>query len=232
LKGWFFYAWYRFLDLIGLGDPLRGKRQPGPDAPYFDIENFKNFAGTFLPGEDVVVTEKLHGSQAKFIFHKDKMYVGSRNLWKAPDSPCIWRKALRDNPWIEPWCREHEGHTLYGEVFPTQKFKDGSAFHYGIPEGKAGFRVFDILKPNREWCCWEEVCTDHDIPRQNWVPVLHIGGFNETEVKNLVDGKTKMLGASHIREGVVIKSEYEGERVHGLGRKHLKLVSSEYYEKS
>ena len=48
----------------------------------------------------------------------------------------------------------------------------------------------------------------------------------------MVDGKTYMPGADHIREGIVIKSVYECDRVHGLGRKQLKLVSNDYLEKS
>ena len=230
LRGWMFYLWYRFLDLIGFGDPLRGK-QAGPDIPYYDVEAYKNFVGTFQPGEEVVVSEKLHGSNARYIFLKEKMHAGSRQLWKAADSPCVWRWALRDNPWIEDWCRAHEGYALYGEVFPTQKFEDGSRFHYGVPEGKAGFAVFDILKPNREWANWEE-SLELNAGHLLWVPWYYFGPFDEAEIKKMVDGKTYMPGADHIREGIVIKSVYECDSVHGLGRKQLKLVSNDYLEKS
>jgi len=152
LKGW----WYWFLDLIGLrpNGNVGGRNEYGPKLgrPVYDIEALKNYRGVMVPGEPVVVTEKIHGSNARFVFEDGKMFVGSRQLWKNPAANCVWRDALDNNPSIEAWCRDHPGYTLYGEVVPTQK-----GFSYGCSEGKARFFLFDILRPDGEWEPWTTV---------------------------------------------------------------------------
>jgi hypothetical protein len=53
--------------------------------------------------------------------------------------------------------------------------------------------------------------------------------FDVEEVKALVDGKTTVTGANHIREGIVVSTATERyER--GLGRVQLKLKSNAFLE--
>lgn len=229
-KGWVYWVWYRVLNSLGFDTPLRGVNERGPKTgkPYYDIENFKNHKSVFELGEPVVVTEKLHGCQGKYVFQDGKMYVGSRNFWKSTKSKCIWRKCLEQNPWIEAWCRAHEGYTLYGEVIPCQ----GEKFMYGYKQGEVGFRVFDILAPNHTWT--DQSVLEYDIlgtsyPNLNWVPTLYTGPYDEERIRALVDGKSTL--GSGIREGIVIKPATE-RHVRGLGRAILKLVSNQYLEKS
>lgn len=224
---------------------LRGERREGGiSLPTYDVDNFKKYQNTFQAGEQVIVTEKIHGSNARYCYKpglfgmEGKMYAGSRNLWKAPGSTCAWRRALNHNAWIEKWCREHPGYALFGEITPTQK-----GFDYGSKEGKSGevpyikFFVFDVRKPDGKWAERNELDGLFNAPGiALWfgevsVPFLYAGPFDLKEIQTLVDGKTTVPGANHIREGIVIKSVPERTVSH-LGRAQLKLVSNAYLEKS
>lgn len=225
LKGWLYWIWYRVLNSLGFDTPLRGTNEKGPkhDKPYYDIENYKNHVSAFEPGEEVWVSEKLHGCQGKYVYQDGHMYAGSRRMWKSTKSKCIWRKALECNPWIEEWCRNNEGYTLYGELVPCQ----GDAFTYGVPQGKVSFYPFDILTPEHEWIDWYKL---PDIRPDWWVPVLYQGPFDEVKIKELVVGKST-LDNKTIREGVVVKPVKE-KHVRGLGRLVLKIISLEYLSNS
>lgn len=216
LRGWIYYL----LHLVGidLNGPVGGSNEKGPKnpPPVYDVEALKNFRDAFKEGENVLVTEKIHGSNARYLYKDGKMYAGSRKLWKSAKSGCIWRRALEQHPWIEEWCKTHEGQTLFGEVVPTQ-----ASFDYGCKDGAVQFFAFDIYTENEQWLFPGVVGT---------VPVLYGGPYNAEEIKKLVDGKTTVPGANHIREGVVVRPVPE-QSVTGLGRLHLKLVSNAYLEK-
>lgn len=215
LRGWFYFLLHK----IGFRN-----RQFNEDiafnVPDFDVENFKNFKDAIQLGDDVIVTEKIHGSQAKFVFVDGKMYAGSRNFWKAPKSPCAWRKALVQNPWIEKFCREHEGCILYGEVVPTQK-----GFNYGCENGEVKVFVFDIRHANGDYVGKKFALTNPDL---NTVPVLYHGMYYY-DVLQLADGESTV--GSHVREGAVITVTDPTRWQRGLGRIQLKIVSNAFLEK-
>lgn len=162
---------------------LRGERREGGiQLPTYDVEAFKKWTKTFEPGEMVRVTEKIHGSNGRFIFKKnlfglDKFYVGSRNLWKAPGSTCAWRRAAADNPWIEKWCRLNPGFGLYGEITPTQK---GYDYNSGT---KVRFFVFDVLRPDGKWAELPEYDFNFKTDAVISAPVLYQGPWNEEAIK-------------------------------------------------
>lgn len=194
--------------------------------PTYDVEAFKNYAGTFVDGETVVVTEKIHGSNARFIYLEGTMYAGSRNQWKAPGSG-TWHKALVDNPWIEAWCREHEGYALYGEVTPTQK---GFTYNSG---DKVRFFAFDVYTPEKKWQDFDDFNNSVAIGQQTEaisVPILYYGPYDKEKILKLVDGPSFIRLAGHIREGIVIKTVKERTQ-RGLGRAQLKIVSNAFLEK-
>jgi hypothetical protein len=225
LKGWLHYIWHRVWRRGNLNAGFR--QEMSLNIPVYDVDALKNYGDAFQDGEVCFWTEKIHGSNARYIFFNGIMYAGSRTLWKAPNSPCIWRKVLKVNPWIEQWCRAHEGYTLYGEVVPTQK-----GFDYGCKQGEVKFFLFDILSPERKFLSYEEdrYGVGSDISYYNRVPLLRVGPYHATVNDSLVAGKTLVRGAEHIREGVVIKPLTE-RHVHGLGRLSLKCVSNEFLAK-
>lgn len=228
LKGWF----YLILHKLGIrvnGATSGYDREKGITVPVYDVEAFKNHVDAFTPGEMVEVTEKIHGSNARYCYLRGKMYVGSRTLWKSEKSKCVWRKALEQNEWIYNWCKDHEGHVLYGEVTPTQKSKNYT-YNYGGEDGEVKFFVFDILKPDRTWASLGEYADLDPNYEINFVPGLYSGPFDLDAIKKFVDGNSTVPGAKHIREGVVIRP-YVGRHVVGLGRLQLKIVSNVFLDK-
>lgn len=220
LRGWMWFI-LRFFG-IELNGQLGGLQEKAPRnaPPVYDVEALKNHANTFIPGEEVVVTEKIHGSSGRYLYQDGKMYVGSRKLWKSPKSSCIWRRVLEQNPWIIAWCSNHEGYTLYGEVTPTQ-----TGYRYGCAEGEVRFFPFDILSPDGRWLNWQE---QYDIAPTTWVPTLYIGGFDLGSIKNLADGPSRV--GAHAREGIVIRPVINRD-IRGIGRLQLKLISNVFLEK-
>lgn len=219
LKGWFFFLLHK-LGFRSAGRQLN--EEVSFDLPIYDVDAYKKHTRAFQPGEPVVVTEKIHGSNARYVFLDGKMYAGSHNFWKALTSNCVWRKALAQNPWIEEWCRAHEGYALYGEVTPTQK-----GFDYGCDKGQVKFFVFDIRTPDGKWLDW---IPSFMLPQLNIVPVLYTGPFDLEKIKTVVDGPSLVDDAKHIREGAVVKPA-KGRHVPGLGRLILKIVSNAFLDK-
>ena len=223
LKGWALWTLHK----LGLRKQY-GSVDTGLEVPIYDVDAYKNFQNAFEPGELVVVTEKVHGSNARYVYLDGTMYAGSHRQWKHEKSGCVFRKVLEQQPWIEEWCRAHEGSTLYGEVVPTQK-----DFNYGCTGDQKKFLVFDIRRSDGTW---EKPWGPNDrkyfgvIDDMVTVPVLYAGQFDMEAIKKLVDGQSMVEGAKHIREGVIINAAEE-RHVRGLGRLQLKIVSNAYLEK-
>jgi hypothetical protein len=225
LRGWFWYILHR----LGIYWPNRSVsgegNEDGVDMPVYDVDALKNYKNAFEPGEIVEITEKIHGSNARFVFRDEHMFAGSRTQWKAVTANCIWRKVLQAQPWIEEWCRAHPGYGLYGEVTPTQ----GDKFQYGSKEPQ--LFSFDIRMPEGKWMDAEIRALDADLyVNRNWVPVLYTGPFDWEVIKTFVDGQTAVPGAKGIREGIVIRP-FKERHVRGLGRLILKVVSNSFLDK-
>jgi RNA ligase (TIGR02306 family) len=61
-----------------------GEVAKGPDVYTikYDVDAFRKYHHLFVEGEQVWVTEKIHGCSARYVYHNDQMYCGSRNEWK------------------------------------------------------------------------------------------------------------------------------------------------------
>lgn len=62
-----------------------GEVEKAPDVYHvkYDLEAGRRYAQLlFAPGEPVLVTEKIHGANARYVFHAGRMYCGSRTEWK------------------------------------------------------------------------------------------------------------------------------------------------------
>lgn len=221
VKGWFWFLLHKF-KITKREDVTKIQ---GPHVPVYDLDGFKNYPNTFEDGEIILVTEKIHGSSARYMYFDGELYVGSRNHWVDPNGGLYPALALKDNPWIRTWCEAHEGFSLYGEVTPTQK-----GYSYSLFGGFRRFWVFDIRDAECNWIDkdseeWLTIPVTADL-----APMLYQGPYDEAIIKKLVDGKTVSAGQSHIREGIVIEP-VKVRYTKGLGRVKLKLVSNAFLEK-
>lgn len=198
---------------------------PSGFRPNYDVESFHRYGHLFEKNENVWVTEKIHGASARFCFADGKLFCGSRNSWKLDSESNIWWKVARKYPAIERFLQTHPQCTLYGEVYgAVQDLK------YGHQNGHVSFAGFDILL-NDHWMNAEDaykLAQDNLIP---WVPVISQNAiFAEEGLKAWAEGSSLIAGASHLREGIVIKPLIE--RTHPeIGRVQLKIVSNSYLER-
>jgi hypothetical protein len=228
LKGWFFWTLYK----LGFKSARRNMNMAMTfNVPSFDVENFKNFKNTIRDGEEVIVTEKIHGSQARYVYKEGVQYAASRNYWKAPNSPCVWRKALDQNPWIGEWCRSNEGSVLYGEVVPTQK-----GYLYGCKPGEVKFFPFDGRNAADDMNYFPKAEFLHGLTSEYGdrgcirVPILAEGAYHVDAVKGAVDGISAVDGKTQ-REGIVITVKDPNRVARGIGRVQLKWKSNAFLEK-
>jgi tRNA-binding EMAP/Myf-like protein len=236
LRGWYKFLLFNVLRLLGSKRSsfpyCQQEKGPLLDLPKYDVENFYRYADVFEEGELVVATEKLDGSNARFIFHDGRMYCGSHAQWKKEgENP--WWNALKQNPWIGTFCQTHPEYALYGEIYggSIRKTKNTAPYPYGMREKAIGFKAFDVRFMGRwlDFHTARSLVSDADLDLY-WVPVIWYGKFHKDTIMALSEGPSRLYPAHKLREGVVIRPERE--RFHrGLGRVQLKLKSKEYLMK-
>lgn len=195
---------------------------------YTDIEDGRLLYGRMLPGEEVVVSEKLHGINCRVGVANGVRHAGSRTARRVKPADGNLEADTYWRPWaipgverlIDSLARDHKVVILSGEVFG----RGIQSLDYGSTKAK-GFRAFDIYVDGNylDYDAFAKACDEFGVQR---VPVLWRGPFDLAKVKELAEGKTTM-GADHIREGVVVRAAVE-RRDPALGRVVLKVISSEY----
>lgn len=194
------------------------ERDPG-FLPVYDIESVRKWGRQVLTeGEEVVLTEKIHGANARYAFHDGQFWAASRTIYKKEESGGLWWEAAIRSGLPEKLARV-PGYAVYGEVFgQVQDLKYGQS---GV-----AFRAFDVYNIEaKRWLAYEgftDFCWYHDI---SMVPLLYRGPWSE-ELYALAEGKSTLY-EGHCREGWVLKPVVERyER--SLGRVILKLAGQDY----
>jgi len=195
---------------------------------YTDIENLRNFPDVITAGEEVVVSEKIHGTNARIGWVEGTLLAGSHGLQRKRPEP----EAMATNTYWFPATLEPVGSLLdeirqrgpvailYGEIYGSRV----QSLHYGKRDG-LGFAVFDILVGEHylDYDDFAALCERHGVAT---VPILERGPFSLAHVAELSRGKTT-LPDQHIREGVVVrpvKERFDPQ----VGRAILKYLSDDY----
>lgn len=216
---------------------------------YTSIENFGNFPDWFQEGEEVVFTEKIHGSNSRLGKVKNEEGVfdyiagsnrtvrkkegegGTRSFYWFPLSEDIedWTEiATGVKGLLDYLCNDEKNIQIFGEIF-------GSGVQdmaYGLPDGKKTFRAFDITVDG-EYLDFEvknELFERFNIPQ---VPILYKGPFSKEILKEYTTGETTLCGKKQAgpfkgREGVVIVPIVERKMVKTQKRIILKSISVDY----
>jgi len=231
------------------------KRDKPKENQYFHkyggIDNFKWYPDLFAEGEEVSITEKIHGSNIRFGLVP---YVAN-NLWRK------LLKKLRLTPqfeWVygsnnvqlqQRWgYKGFYGEDVYGKVLAKynakEKVKPGEIWYgelygdgiqkgytYGCTNGEHKLVVFDLKYQTGTDSKFEDADKFFEIAKERGFetcPELSRGPFNKDLAKVLTSGDSVMVPSQKVREGVVIKSLKESDSV--IGRKVLKLISEKYLE--
>ncbi len=199
--------------------------QPPQERPSYDVESFQRYADAFEDGEEVVVTEKVHGTSGRYTFQAGRIWCGTRTDWRVEVPGSVWWRAMRQIPEIEEMLRSNPSWTLYGEVYgAVQDLK------YGAQKGEIRFAGFDLF--DSEGGAWlpaddaRAVALRHGIP---WVPLLFRGPLDKSAVLGFAEGPS-LLGPN-VREGCVVLPLRE-RRHPEIGRIQLKIVGNGYLERA
>lgn len=215
----------------------------------YDVEPIEKYKDLMVDGEEVIIQEKLHGTQTRWCFVKNdpnpeafgedkNIYISSKGqgnkglFFKNNESNlnAYYVKAFLDNKVEEKvknskYYQEYDELTIYSETIGMQDLK------YGLKNGQISNAVFDVFvgKPhqgrylNYNEC--QKFCKEVGL---DYVPVLYIGPYSYDKVKELTDGKTTYgTDSNQIREGVVVKplnERWDNE----IGRVMVKSVSIDY----
>lgn len=180
---------------------------------------------TVFEGKNVVISEKTHGSNSRYVYRDNQFWVGSHNNVKDPACSNIWTRAAQEQG-LEEICKKHSGWILFGEVYgPVQK-----GYDYGkkVPT----FVLFDILDVDLEcgptWLSWDHVLRFSRETGVPVVPTLYRGPWVSLEhAASFADGPTVLGDGRHNREGCVVKCDPE-DFDSCLGRVILKVVGESY----
>ena len=210
----------------------------------FDIENIKKYPDTLQDGEQVVVTEKLHGTWVCFAFHEQvgRFFATSKGMsakglifadTEKNRTKTIYTKLLEHHreamtKWYEQMKQKYDTPNIYllGEIFG----RGVQDLHYA--ELNPRLRVFDVFigkgtAENRkgyflDWDDYEASVKDHF----NMVPLIFEGAYDKAQLSKWTGGKS-LLDDKQVKEGCVVKPKKERYDIE-LGRVQLKSVSDDY----
>ena len=203
---------------------------PTIPVPVYDVQSFYDYPDLLVPGETVIVTEKIHGTNARYVYHDGQFYVGSHKTWKKENGASIYWRILRQTPGLEGFLTDHPDTVLFGEIFG-----DVQDLTYGRRKGSGDvdIRFFDVMSPEG---MYEDMYSmdepiHHAFVEEGLkpVPILARVPYSEQTLKEMSVGKS-FLAPEQIREGIVIRPEQPRTDKH-IGRVVLKIVSNEYLER-
>lgn len=239
------------------GGPTKGakkasKNQINPNfRKYTDIENIKWYTNVFQEGEMVYISEKLHGTSARYgyvprhyegflapvksavmgflakagIVKPYQFVYGSRNCQLHTGSNSSWYKEDVYSKILQQENiqeRLQPGECVYGEIVGHSIQKN---YTYGCKEGEHKFYVYDVMVDGKwlDYPAFTRWCSNRGFEP---VPRLYVGPWSQEVHLAHRDGDST-IGGQKIREGVVVKSVVDSDSI--CGRKVLKSISDAYY---
>ena len=199
--------------------------------PYTEIENLRSYATIFQEGEEVVATEKIHGTNCRvgyvLNYGRDLQWMaGSKSVRRRePES----KEANRywfplTLPGVEALLQSLADQgipaaVLYGEVFGPGI----QSYQYG--QTGLAFRAFDLLAGDHylNHDDFLRLCHEHQVAV---APEIYRGPYSLATIKKLSDGAS-LTGGDHGREGVVVKPTVERSDP-TIGRVILKYIGDTY----
>lgn len=201
------------------GKFLSSGAEPDPGfLPVYDVESARKYRNVLLDGEEVVITEKIHGANARFAYHNGRLWVASRNQFKKLDEADLWWSlAIKYD--LEAKLANYPGIAIYGEAYgQVQDLK------YGLDEHR--LVLFDALNIlTRRWYDYDDMWALADDLQVPTAPLLYRGPWRADdwpEHKARAEGLSVLGNEVCVREGWVLRPVKERQD-HRLGRVQMKL---------
>ena len=205
-----------------VGGDGEGERDPSI-MPVYDVESARKWCKVLHEGEEIVITEKIHGANARFVKSDGRLWVGSRNLYKRPDGLSMWSVVAQQLN-LDERLSGHTNIAVYGEVYgQVQDLKYGKSGHHLV--------LFDALDVRtRKWLDYDAFLALADSLQLPAVPELYRGPWSSErrdELFALAEGPTVLGGGANVREGWVLRPTVERSDPR-LGRVQMKLHGQGY----
>jgi len=213
----------------------------------YDFDRWEQNTELFEPSEQVVASEKLHGtmmailyvpglnhpemfgSNGEIIVHSKGLGASGLAFQNVPaNDGNLYVRTLRhllDNGLedkLQTMSQEYGGKSIavIGEIFG----KGVQDLAYGLDRPE--FRMFDVRVGDKYLTQIKlRIECVHNLGI-DLVPTVYEGPFDIAELEAVRDGRT-MLGGTNIREGIVVRSATEARHeIHG--RKICKIISPDY----
>lgn len=211
---------------IKASEALRGRRAP---IRHHDCDHFGLMKHYLEERGEVVVTEKVHGTQIMAFFStQGEFAVSSKGVWQRgfvieeSEDNIYWQAAKNVD------LKHKMGHVahvyanspdeyvdvqVFGEVIPAQK-----GYDYGQKE--VTMRIFDVRVKGKSLPIHGAHFTDL------WVPKLYQGPYDEEAIRTMAKGMEMVSGRGlHIREGCVVRPR----NITGMNI-FLKVINPKYKE--
>lgn len=197
------------------------ERDPGFIPKYTGLENYRRYSRVLQDGEPVVITEKLHGCNARFLWDSkaERLWVGSHGCIKKEDPNNLWWKVAAKFNLAEK-LRKVPDKVFYGEIYgQVQDLK------YDAKANEHFLRFFDVFdNQTGRYLDYDKAIEAIKTAELEPVPVLFRGPWSK-DLLALAEGKSTL--AQNVREGFVVRPEKE-RYSNDLGRVILKMVGEGY----
>lgn len=233
---------------MGAGNKGRKKLAHPDFMSYNGLGNIKWFPTLFQDGDEVVIQEKVHGTNARAallpfrantLFKKiqkwfgfapevEKLYGSNRvDITNASTYSGYYGIDIYGATFekLDVFSKLKLGETVFGEIIGPKVQKN---YEYGLKEHK--FLLFDVkvMQPDGKqiWLTPDEVEAFAKERGLEMVPILYKGPFNKELTYSMTKGPSVFHPGTLVREGVAIKAKTdyskEGNKV------ALKWVSEDY----
>jgi RNA ligase (TIGR02306 family) len=244
-------------DFQANGPRVKKERNKKHENPYFHeyngLESVKWYPDLFEEGQEVVYTEKIHGTNGrcgllprvpKTLIEKVLSFFKLLPKYQFTyGSNCVQLQSKKYTGWYEEnvyarMVKEYDlenkikpNETVYYEIYGSGIQKN---YTYGCKDGENKIVVFDVKiladdKQSTRWLTHDELvlfCIERGLPM---VPVIYRGAHSKELAHKHTKGDSVLAPKQKIREGIVIRDPKEP--VCFLGKKVLKYLSEDYLDK-
>lgn len=219
---------------------------------YGGINNFKWFPLMFKETEEVVVQEKLHGSNIRFSYLPVQVNTLWKKILKFFNKLPEYEYCYGSNRVQISHASNYKGFfgtDIYGQVIERLKLFDKiklnetvygeligegiqKNYHYGHKEHHVvifDVKIFDPKTKTQMWLSPDEVEAYAKERGFDFVPILYKGPYIKDFVLGLAKGDSTYYPTHKVREGIVLKSKlgYNDESC-SANKRCLKVINEDY----